>query len=340
LKAVYAEPLAEQAASVRKILRADSVDAILADLTFTGVLPILLNDPVRPPILVCGVSPLTLTSADTPPFGLAWRPLPGFDYRRMNTIAHRVIMRGSQRVFDRAVRRAGGGSAPVFVSDWPRLADGLVQLTVRDFEYPRSDLPPTVEFVGPVLPADIAGFDPPQWWGDVRSADAVVLVTQGTYDNVDLNQLIIPTLEALADQPDLLVVATTGRRPGQALPSSLPPNARVADWLPYSALMPHVDVMVTNGGYGGVQFALSHGVPLVVAGETSDKAEIAARVDYSGVGIDLGTATPSPAAVRAAVGAIRRNGTYRAAAERLRAEIESATPIDTIANALKRCCGA
>jgi hypothetical protein len=102
LKAVYAEPLVEQATSVRKILRANSVDAILADLTFTGVLPILLNDLARPPILVCGVSPLTLTSADTPPFGLAWRPVSGFDYRRMNTVAHRVIMRGSQRVFERA----------------------------------------------------------------------------------------------------------------------------------------------------------------------------------------------------------------------------------------------
>ena len=36
--------------------------------------------------------------------------------------------------------------------------------------------------------------------------------------------------------------------------------------------------MVTNGGYGGVQLALAHGVPLVVAGNTEEKGEIAARV--------------------------------------------------------------
>jgi UDP:flavonoid glycosyltransferase YjiC (YdhE family) len=56
--------------------------------------------------------------------------------------------------------------------------------------------------------------------------------------------------------------------------------------------------MITNGGYGGVQHALRHGVPVIVAGETADKAEVAARVQYTGAGIDLGTARrprlPSP----------------------------------------------
>jgi UDP:flavonoid glycosyltransferase YjiC (YdhE family) len=33
--------------------------------------------------------------------------------------------------------------------------------------------------------------------------------------------------------------------------------------------------MVTNGGYGGVQMALSYGVPLVVAGASEDKPEVA-----------------------------------------------------------------
>jgi formate dehydrogenase assembly factor FdhD len=40
-------------------------------------------------------------------------------------------------------------------------------------------------------------------------------------------------------------------------------------------LLPKVDVMVTNGGYGGVQRAVSTGVPLVVAGSTEDELEVA-----------------------------------------------------------------
>ncbi|MGE2734870.1 glycosyltransferase [Mycolicibacterium vaccae] len=337
LRSVFVDPLEAQARALRTLLDDGPVDAILADVTFTGALAILLGPAPRPPVVACGVAPLTLSSADTPPFGMAWHPREGVDYRRMTDVAHRVIMRDSHRAFDAALRRTGVGGAPVFVSDWPRLADAVVQLSVAGFEYPRGDLPETVEFVGPALPPTDAAFEEPPWWPDLEAAPTVVLVTQGTYDNTDLDQLITPTLRGLAECDDILVVATTGGGPGRPMRAPIPDNARVTDWVPYSALMPHVDVMITNGGYGGVQYALSHGVPLVVAGETSDKAEVAARVSYSGVGIDLKTATPSPQALRAAVMQLRDDDRYRTAARRLRTEIDCATPIDAIANALKRC---
>jgi UDP:flavonoid glycosyltransferase YjiC (YdhE family) len=340
LGAVFAEPLAVEAKTLMRTLLDRPVDAVVADVTFTGVVPMLLDDAPRPPVVVCGVGPLTISSADTPPFGMAWQPQPDVDYRPMTAVAHRVIMRSSQTRFNRALREADSRNSPFFISDWPRLADGLLQLSVDEFEYPRSDLPATVEFVGPVLPAAAADFQPPDWWSDVLAAPTVVHVTQGTFDNADLDQLVTPTLEALGDRDDLLVVATMGGRPGQRRRGRIPANARIADWIPYAALMPHVDVMITNGGYGGVQHALAHGVPLIVAGETSDKAEVAARVDFSGAGIDLATAAPSPAAIRAAVDRVREDGAYRAAAARLRAAIESSTPVDSIANALKRCCDA
>jgi UDP:flavonoid glycosyltransferase YjiC (YdhE family) len=340
LAAVYVDPMGEQAAALRALLAERPVDAVIADMTFTGALPLLLGDADRPPVLVCCVGPLTLSSADTPPFGVAWQPRPGQDYRRMTAVAHRVLMRGTQRRFDRALRAAGAAPSPVFLADWPRLADSLMQMSVAGFEYPRSDLPDHVEFAGPLLPLDTTGFVEPPWWGELATASTVVLVTQGTYDNSDLDQLITPALEGLGDAEGVLVVVTTGGRPGQRRPRSAPANARIAEWVPYSALMPFVDVMITNGGYGGVQYALSHGVPLVVAGETSDKAEVAARVDYTGVGIDLGTATPSPEALRAAVHRIGSDPRYRRAAGRLRAEIAEASPVDSIVNALKRCAEA
>jgi UDP:flavonoid glycosyltransferase YjiC (YdhE family) len=336
LDAVFIKPLAAEAASVCSAIRQGTVDAILADVAFTGVLPLLLRDEPRPPIVVCGVGPLTLSSADTPPFGMAWQPVPGTDYRPMTAVAHRVIMRSSQGRLNRALGHLGVRRAPVFISDWPRLADGMVQLAVAEFEYPRGDLPSTVEFVGPVpAGASTAAFELPNWWTDVLAADTVVHVTQGTFDNTDPDHLITPALQALGARGDMLLVVTTGRPDNQLL-KQIPDNARVAQWLPYSALMPHVDVMISNGGYGGVQYALSHGVPLVVAGETSDKAEVAARVDYTGVGIDVGTATPTAAQLRDAVDRVLGDDAYRSAAQRMRHAIAATTPVDSIANALKR----
>ena len=75
--------------------------------------------------------------------------------------------------------------------------------------------------------------------------------------------------------------------------------------------------MVTNGGYGAVQRALSTGVPLVVAGNTEDKPEVAARVAWSGAGINLRTGAPTVGAVRAAVREVLGDGRYLAAARTL-----------------------
>ncbi len=78
--------------------------------------------------------------------------------------------------------------------------------------------------------------------------------------------------------------------------------------------------MVTNGGYGGVQIALSHGVPIVVAGTTEDKPEVAARVAWSGAGINLRTSTPSAESVRNAVLEVLSKPAYRLNAKRLAQE--------------------
>ena len=75
---------------------------------------------------------------------------------------------------------------------------------------------------------------------------------------------------------------------------------------------------MTNGGYGGVQTALAHGVPLVVAGRSEDKMEVSARVAWSGAGISLGTDTPTEDRIGDAVHTVLTVPSYREAARRLR----------------------
>ena len=113
--------------------------------------------------------------------------------------------------------------------------------------------------------------------------------------------LVVPTLAALASEPDVLVVVTAGGRSSATIPGPIPDNARLADYLPLDWLFPKVDAIVTNGGYGTVNQALSYGIPIVGAGASEDKPDVNARVAWSGVGIDLQTNTPVPEALRAAV---------------------------------------
>jgi UDP:flavonoid glycosyltransferase YjiC (YdhE family) len=119
--------------------------------------------------------------------------------------------------------------------------------------------------------------------------------------NYDFGQLVAPTLAALANEPDVLVVVTAGGRPVDTIPGPLPTNARAASYLPFEWALAKADVLVTNGGYGSVNQALSFGVPLVTAGLTEDKADINVRVAWSGVGINLATNEPTSEALREAV---------------------------------------
>jgi UDP:flavonoid glycosyltransferase YjiC (YdhE family) len=80
-------------------------------------------------------------------------------------------------------------------------------------------------------------------------------------------------------------------------------------------------VVVSNGGWGGVLASLAAGVPLVVAGGTLDKPEIARRVAASGAGIDLRTGRPSPARVREAVERVLAEPAYRDRAGRVAASL-------------------
>jgi UDP:flavonoid glycosyltransferase YjiC (YdhE family) len=132
----------------------------------------------------------------------------------------------------------------------------------------------------------------------------------------------------------VLVVATTGGPDPEPLRAQLPPNVRLERFIPHDRLLPRVDVMVTNGGYGGVQQALANGVPLVIAGDSEDKPEVAARVRWSGAGHDLRTGKPTPAAIARATRRVLGDPTYRQRARALQADITASRPLDTITEVL------
>jgi UDP:flavonoid glycosyltransferase YjiC (YdhE family) len=81
-----------------------------------------------------------------------------------------------------------------------------------------------------------------------------------------------------------------------------------------------VDVLVTNGGYGSVNQAMSFGIPLVTAGMTEDKADVNARVAWSGVGVNLATNEPTPEALRAAARTVLDRPAYRMRASQMAGE--------------------
>ncbi len=320
---VFIRPVRDQYAAVQAALATRPADALIVDPTFFAG-SVLAGQPAsdRPPVIVAGVLPLAFPSRDTAPFGTGTLPMPGFVGRLRNALLSavtRTLVFGEvQKVADDVQRSIIGSPMAWPFLDWLPHADAVIQLTVPSFEYPRSDAPALLSFTGPAFAATEAQ-GRPSWWADLDDASSVVHVTQGTIANDDLEELILPTIRGLADS-DVLVVVSTGGVPVEQL-GELPANVRAAEFLPYAELFARTDVFVTNGGYGGTQFALSHGVPIVVAPGKEDKVEVAARVAWSGVGINLRTQRPAQTVVADAVRRVLKTAHYRDAARRIGAEI-------------------
>ena len=60
-----------------------------------------------------------------------------------------------------------------------------------------------------------------------------------------------------------------------------------------------------------MQQALAHGVPIVVAGATEEKPEVAARIAWAGVGVRLRAHSPTQARIRAAVRSVLGESRYK-----------------------------
>jgi MGT family glycosyltransferase len=321
IERIFVDPVPAQHQGLLQALEDCQADVIVGDDMFFGVLPMLLGPrSKRPPIVLCGTSFLHLAREDGAPNFLGLPPATTEEQRHQYADIARefdeAVDQPALLRLNKDLKTLGVGplSVPLFHSV-VELADAYMQLSVPRFEFPRQ-IPPSVHFVGtpPIIPGQA---QLPPWAHELDGSPKVVLVTQGTVANHNFELLIAPTLTALANEPDVLVVATAGGRPVEAIPCVVPSNARIASYLPFEWLLPRVDVLVTNGGYGSVNQAMSFGIPLVTAGMTEDKADVNLRVAWSGVGVDLATNEPTPEALRTAVRTVLDRPAYRMRASQM-----------------------
>lgn len=317
-----------------------------------GALPIKLGAPGLCPdgFIAIGLNPILLTSMDHSPFGSGMLPDSSPEGRQRNKLANEAqkhFFSEAQTAFVEALLSVGAVVKPdneFLLDSLYTLPDRFIQMCTPSVEYLRSDAPNTLRFAGG-YPATTVGkgtssnWEAPAWWDQITASNTtskkkIVFVCQGTVA-MDFNQLVIPTMTALEDRSDIIVIIALGRR-GVTLPADVPvpANCRVLDYIPYDGLLPHVDVFVTTGGYGSFQRALNSGTPLVMAGTTEEKPETAARAEWAGVAVNLRTTYPSVEQLERAVNEVLTNERYKARALEIQAEIATYDPVSVIVDAM------
>ena len=297
---------AAQALAMRPLLEKLEPDAAVVDVITLGAA--LGVDMMGIPFATLVVHPLHTPSRTLPPFGYG-RP-PG----RMPPLRFRdAWMRANNRKdLQRALENLNRSRAQLGLTPSESLnialSDRLVLVaTLPSLEIARPDWPAIAHVVGPCLwdyPGD--AFEPPPGDGPL-----VLIAPSTAYDG---DRMLEPALDAVR-RLDVRAVVTSG---AAKLPEALPPGVSVVRGVPHSAIHPHVDAEICNGGHGTVVRALSNGVPLVVVPGHGDQQENAYRVERAGAGVQV--RFPSSRTIRAGLARVLRRPSYKAGAQRLAAE--------------------
>lgn len=270
-----------------------------------------------PPNVRLSVLPLSLPGKNIPPFGLGLLPGKSFFSKLrnnlLNTVLEFLLFRDIHNYINE-IRKSVG--LPPFEKNFRikgfESSNLFLHTSTPAFEYSRSEFPANFRFIGPVLIPPLVDYDKPDWWPEIENDLPVVLVNQGTvakkYEN-----LIYPAIEALKDESMIVLVVPV--KAGEI--RDLPDNVHTEPYIPFGNILPHVSIMITNGGFGGTQNALAHGIPIVIAGATEDKMEVAARLENSGAGINLRKQKPSPRNIKKAVMKIFSDPSYKQRAKEL-----------------------
>jgi MGT family glycosyltransferase len=315
----FARNIAAQSASLKMALYDFQADLILADSLYWGTLPMLVGPrEKRPAIAHLGVSVVNLACGKNVPV----RPGETQEQREAELqLRERFMLQPAQQAVNASLASLGYPALPCPILEaMTALPDLYLHPGIESFEYPDPNL--KVQYIG-ALPTPVGQPTLPEWWQQLDRNKRLVLVTQGTIANRDFGQVIAPALVALGGREDVTILVTTGGQPVESIPVAIPSNARIVPFLPYAQIMPEIDLLITNGGYGTVNMAISHGIPVISAGLTEDKEEVSAHVQWSGAGIDLRTNQATPEAIRHAVDEIFTQPRYRERAQQLSLEFAS-----------------
>jgi UDP:flavonoid glycosyltransferase YjiC (YdhE family) len=201
------------------------------------------------------------------------------------------------------------------------------------FHPPDEPLAPVAHFVRPGREDRTSDDGVPPWLESLHGLP-VVHATLGTVMNRS-SSLLESILHALRDEPVHLIL-TIGRNQDPARYGPQPDHVRIARYIPHSLLLPHCDLVLTQGSIHSVIAALAHGLPLVLLPIAGEQPHVAARCAAIGVGRVLDSSERTPEAIRGAVRAVLSNHAYARQAQCLRAEIAAMPGIEHAVGLLER----
>ena len=308
------ESIPDQVADLEPVLHRWRPDVLITDLSMWAPIVVLWQRDHIPVALSCTLMGPMIPGPGAPPWGFGLAPANSTWTRLRNRALHRLTdlaATGVRRRVDAIRAEHGlpplGESVNAFTARLPLYLVG----NIPQLDHHRTDLPPTVHYIGPCTWHPPATDTHTTWLNTIPTDTPWIHVTESTLRYGD-PFLLRAAIRGLAGEP-VQVIATTGtQRDPHTLHLDPPaPNIHTTQWLSHTHLLPHCAAVITTGGAATIMAALQHGKPLIIVPTTWDKPDNARRITDAGLGITINPKHCTPHHIRTATQEILTNPTYR-----------------------------
>jgi hypothetical protein len=264
----YHDTVQREARSFREKYGSSKPMIFLFDMMLFGHYPTLLGAPGIKPDANIGINtaPLVIDSNDTFPFRSGNLPHTGPDAKTVHWKARQewyeeYFMKKANGFWWTKLRDMGVTKEPLpgLFHTMNAGPDLLLSQGVPEFELPCSDIMQDIRYFGAFK--KVQNFEKgeptlPTWWDDIAKANKegkkIIAVSQGTIQT-NPEDLTLPTIEALKDRDDVLLIASFVVMEPSDIPDLVfPENTRVAKFVPYDLLFPYVGIpLLSHSGHYG-----------------------------------------------------------------------------------------
>jgi MGT family glycosyltransferase len=288
----YGQSLAD---GVSSLIEREEPDVILADPKLWGGM--VAAEASGVPWVSIAHNPLCFRGMGLDPRGPGWRP----PRSAAGRLAHRLLemairLETKEHLAEVNRVRSRNSLEPLqTLTDIYMAAPLILATTAPPLEYPRSDWPSSLHFVGPML-CDPWEPDVPLL-GDLDERPLILVSGSTVAPSGNARGWAQMVLDALADAPFNVLAALPTEKVSN-VPTAIGLHTGLVS---HSAILQRAACVICHGGPGIVHKALWHGVPLVAIPFALDRFEVAQRVESAGAGVMLPLSRMTPQSVRSAV---------------------------------------